>query len=158
MALLPNLQLSSFMSSHKSKLIGFLVFLAVITGLTVGVYNYVKMSEPKTSYKPNVDNTGEMVKSAQVYFFYTTWCPYSTKALPEWESVVNKYNNTTVNGYNLSFISVNCTNETPEVDKYIQMYNIEGYPTIKLVKDDHIIEFDAKATSSNIESFIKTVL
>ena len=108
MALLPNIQLSSLMSSHKSKLIGFLVFLAVITGLTVGVYNYVKMSEPKTSYKPNV-NSRESVKSAQVYFFYTTWCPYSTKALPEWETVVNKYNNTTVNGYNLSFIGVNCT-------------------------------------------------
>ena len=158
MSLLPNLSINTIMSSYKSKIVGVLVLLALITGLSVGIYNYVQMSQPNTKYRPNVDNPDSSVKSAQVYFFYTTWCPYSIKALPEWENIVNKYNHTVINGYQVSFIAVDCTNETAEVDKYIQLYHIEGYPTIKLVKEDHVIEFDAKATSSNIESFLKTVL
>ena len=40
----------------------------------------------------------------------------------------------------------------------INKYNIEGYPTIKMIKDDQVIEFDAKAKFDNIEKFLVTVL
>jgi hypothetical protein len=37
-------------------------------------------------------------------------------------------------------------------------YKIEGYPTIKLLKGDQVIEYDAKPTKSTMEQFLHTVL
>jgi hypothetical protein len=37
-------------------------------------------------------------------------------------------------------------------------YNIEGYPTIKLIKDNQVIEYDAKPTKLTMEQFLITVL
>ena len=63
-----------------------------------------------------------------------------------------------MNGYNIIFTEINCTNETPDVEKMVNTYKIEGYPTIKLLKDGQIVEFDAKPTKSNLEQFLKTVM
>ena len=56
------------------------------------------------------------------------------------------------------FTEVNCTNETPEVEKMVEKYKIEGYPTIKLLKDGQVIEYDAKPTKDTLEQFLNTVL
>jgi hypothetical protein len=37
-------------------------------------------------------------------------------------------------------------------------YNIEGFPTIKLLKDGQIVEFDAKPTRETLNEFLNTVL
>ena len=63
-----------------------------------------------------------------------------------------------MNGYTVIFKDINCTNETPEVEQMISQYKIEGYPTIKLLKDGQVIEFDAKPTRANLNQFLNTVL
>ena len=40
----------------------------------------------------------------------------------------------------------------------VKQYNIEGYPTIKLLKDGQVIEFDAKPTQKTLDQFLNTVL
>jgi hypothetical protein len=37
-------------------------------------------------------------------------------------------------------------------------YNIEGFPTIKLLKDGQIIEYDAKPAKDTLKEFLNTVL
>ena len=37
-------------------------------------------------------------------------------------------------------------------------YNVEGFPTIKLLMNGQIIEFDAKPTKENLTQFFNTVL
>ena len=37
-------------------------------------------------------------------------------------------------------------------------YNIEGYPTIKLLKDGQVIEYDAKPSKDTLNQFLNTVL
>jgi len=37
-------------------------------------------------------------------------------------------------------------------------YSIEGYPTIKLLKDGQVIEYDAKPSKANLSQFLNTVL
>jgi hypothetical protein len=70
----------------------------------------------------------------------------------------DKYDGKTINGYKVNFTEYNCTKESPEIDNLLDQYKIEGYPTIKLVKDGQVIEYDAKPTESTMTQFLNTVL
>ena len=147
----------------KDKKLIIMVFVFIILLVTgVFLYKYINsFKAPSSKYKENSDiisNSHSGTKSATVYFFYTTWCPYSLAAIPEWEKIVDKYTENNVNGYSINFIDVDCTKETVEIENMINKYNIEGYPTIKMIKDDQVIDFDAKAKFENIEKFLVTVL
>jgi hypothetical protein len=72
---------------------------------------------------------------------------------------VDEYNGKTINGYTLSFRTINCTDEKDvEVKELLNKYKIEGYPTIKLLKDGEVISFDAKPEQATLEKFLQTVL
>ena len=70
----------------------------------------------------------------------------------------SEYENKTINGYKITFTEIDCSEETTEVDKMMNKYNVEGYPTIKLLKGDQVIEYDAKPSKETLVQFLKTVL
>ena len=148
--------------NDKKKIVIFAFAFVILIVSGVFLYKYINSQKTSSSqYNENYDVVSSSQvgsKSATVYFFYTTWCPYSLAAIPEWEKIVDKYSENTVNGYSINFIDVDCTKETVEIENMINKYNIEGYPTIKMIKDDQVIEFDAKAKFENIENFLVTVL
>jgi hypothetical protein len=45
-----------------------------------------------------------------------------------------------------------------EVQELLNKYNVEGWPTIKLVKDNQVIDYDAKPTKATMVQFLNTVL
>ena len=100
----------------------------------------------------------EAKKEAEIMMFSTDWCPHCKASKPEWDQVKAEFNGKNVNGYKVLFTDVNCTTETPETEKLMTQYKVEGYPTIKLLKDGQIIEFDAKPTKDNLTKFLNTVL
>ena len=63
-----------------------------------------------------------------------------------------------MNGYTLVFTEIDCSKETEDMKKTTAEYEIEGYPTIKLIKDGQVIEYDAKPDKDTIEKFINTVV
>ena len=91
-------------------------------------------------------------------FFFTNWCPHCKTAKPVWEELKKEYENKTVNGYKVIFTEVDCTEETAEVDAMMNKYNVEGYPTIKLLKDGQVIEYDAKPSKDTLVQFLNTVV
>jgi thiol-disulfide isomerase/thioredoxin len=97
-------------------------------------------------------------KQAELLFFSVDWCPHCKTAKPEWDSVKQDYQGKTVNGYTLVFTDINCTDENADIERLMNKYNIEGFPTIKLLKDGQVIEFDAKPTKNSLEQFINTVV
>jgi thiol-disulfide isomerase/thioredoxin len=97
-------------------------------------------------------------KTAEMMLFYVDWCPHCKTAKPEWENLKSEYEGKQINGYNLKFTEYNCTAESAENDELMNKYKIEGYPTIKLLKGDQVIEYDAKPTKSTMEQFLHTVL
>jgi thiol-disulfide isomerase/thioredoxin len=150
----------TFLNDKKKVLICICAFFVIVV-LGHYLYKYINSYKKSNSlYKENIDdsinNSGP--KSATVYFFYTTWCPYSLAAIPEWEKIVDKYTHNLVNGFSVKFIDIDCTKETTEIENLVNKYNIEGYPTIKMIKDDQVIDFDAKAKYNNIENFLVSVL
>ena len=78
--------------------------------------------------------------------------------MPEWSSFKQQYDGKQVGGYEVKCVDVDCTDETSEVTNYINKYDIDSYPTLKMQKGDQTISFDASVTSENLESFVEMML
>ena len=124
-------------------------------------YYYYILPDVQAKYSPNNEQTANDSGSngtAELLFFYTNWCPHCKTAKPVWNELKTEYENKTINGYKIIFTEVDCSEETTEVDKMMNQYNVEGYPTIKLLKDGEVIEYDAKPSRETLVQFLNTVL
>jgi thiol-disulfide isomerase/thioredoxin len=119
----------------------------------------------------DVANSSEDVNNyAQIYFFYADWCPYCKKAHPEWIKFKVSTDQKIINGYLLECVEVDCTEDNGNVtsdhfDKLnvstsdlITKFNINSYPTVKLVKDGVTIDFDSKVTEASLKQFVESML
>lgn len=133
----------------------------VILGLITAYFVWKNILSNKMSYDANRENNNDEEtsnKTANLMLFYVDWCPHCKTAKPEWNSLKEEYDGKVINGYTVVFEEYNCTTESGDVEDLINKYKIEGYPTIKLIKDSQVIEFDAKPTKSTLEQFLTTVL
>ena len=62
--------------------------------------------------------------------------------------------NKKINGIKVFFRQVDCDEE----GEIAEEYKVENYPTLKLIKGDEIIEFNAKPEADILEEFLQTVL
>ena len=120
----------------------------ILGGITTLVLIYIvvyivkaKTGKPKETKSSNV---------CEMFYFYTTWCPYCKKSRVEWDKFKAEWGHKTYNGYVLQFQEIDCdTNESTAAK-----YNVTKYPTIKLIKDDMVIDFDAKPTVDSLTRFL----
>lgn len=89
-------------------------------------------------------------KTIDLYYFYTAWCPYCKKAFQEWNKFKAEWNQKTYEGYTIQFHEVDCDIQEALADKY----QVTQYPTVKMVKDDAVIHFDAKPTVHSLTAFL----
>jgi thiol-disulfide isomerase/thioredoxin len=160
---------SSFLSKMKTygssiSMTTILIIAASILFIIGGIYYYSTYvsSKMNTTYTANNEsdtnkNNGP-TKEAEMLFFYADWCPHCKTAKPIWYEVADEYENKNINGYKVIFTEINCTNETDEVEKMMNQYKVEGFPTIKMIKDGQVIEYDAKPTRETLVEFLNTVL
>ena len=125
-------------------MIYFIVGIVIVLCGIISYYLYKKFNKPKTE-----DTT---VNTADLYYFYTTWCPYCTKARPEWNKFKTHWNNKKKNGYTLLFSEIDCDKNESLSSKY----EVETYPCIKLIKDGKIYDYDAKPTIENLNTFVNS--
>ena len=134
---------------------------AVILLGVLGYYMYNHFFVNNTLYnvnRENLENNENSNKTANLMLFFVDWCPHCKTAKPEWENLKSQYEGKNINGYTVVFTEYNCTTESAETEELMNKYSIEGYPTVKLLKDNQIIEYDAKPTKSTMEQFLHTVL
>lgn len=159
----------------------FIFLFSVIIFCGLAYYSYINYYLPykKRESDADVANNPSRKRIANVFFFFVDWCPHCKTAKPEWNTFKTQYNNTQVNGYTIKCYDINCTEDngsinivdipdeakeyeiptTPtKISDLIRKYNIEAYPTIKMVKDNYTIDYDAKITSESLEKFVKTAL
>jgi len=139
-----------------------IIAVVILFGILAAFYYFYYLApQMNAKYKPNSEHVGtgaDETKNAELLFFYADWCPHCKTAKPIWNDLKSEYQNKTINGYRVVFTDVNCSEETAEVDKMMNQYNIEGYPTIKLIKDGQVIEYDAKPSKDTLTQFLNTVL
>ena len=155
------------------------VFTFIIFTL-LAYYAYLKyylpyMEKDKLSDVANQNNRQKIVN---IYFFFVDWCPHCKTAKPEWTNFKIQYHDTDVNGYTIKCYDINCTEDNGTIDivdipksaqgtikttpvqisDLIRKYNIDAYPTIKMIKEDYTIDYDAKITADSLDKFIHTTL
>jgi thiol-disulfide isomerase/thioredoxin len=126
--------------------------------LIIAYFSYTSYVKPMISehklnkefINKNIDNSEDIL----VMYFYTEWCPYCKKAKPEWnkfESYVDNKNKSI--DYTISLVSVNCDESKSIADKY----EVDGYPTVKLIYKNKVHDFDAKVTKDNLVEFLDSI-
>lgn len=110
------------------------------------------------SNREHEDDGNSSNKTAHLLLFYAEWCPHCKTAKPEWDAVKEEYDGKTINDYTVVFEEYNCSTPNAEIEELMNKYDVGGYPTLKLIKDGQIIEYDAKITKALIEQFLTTVL
>lgn len=130
----------------------------------VAVYIYSSYISPKLdpSFVPNKEFVSEddKPKNANIYFFYTDWCPHSKKSKPIYENVKKMYNGKQINGVIVQFHEINGEEEEDKMTDFEKEFNVDvdGYPSIFLVKEESVIEYDANPTEESLTEFLNTTL
>lgn len=152
---------SSAVSANSKNIIIALVVIAAIAGvlyyiiksdMVPGLNKFFQQSQGVTAAPDGIGATDDKV--AQLFLFKVDWCPHCKKAKPIFDEVEKELNGKPINGYTVKFTTVDCEAEPDMADKF----KIEGYPTIKLVKDGQVIEYDAKPDKDKITEFLNTVI
>lgn len=124
-----------------------LVLALVILALLV-----FRVYEPFVTTPPKQDVP---VGSANLYFFYTDWCGFSQKAMPEWEKLEAALAKTPVFGSTrVKAVRVNAETDR----KTATLYEVEGYPSIKLETSSLLVDYEGKRTASALLEFLRSSL
>jgi hypothetical protein len=163
-----NIQMSAFLTALSDLIAPYYYFIMAFVCLlifAVGAYYaydtfYAKKYESKKAKYSDTANANMGDTEAILYFFHVEWCPHCQTALPEWQSFLESgYDGREIGDYVLRCKGVDCTNEDDsEVMTYINKYNISGFPTIKLLKDGTVYDFDAKIKENSLEQFVEAIL
>ena len=125
-----------------------IILVLAFTILVMLIYRLWKPSiePPKRDVRPN---------EATLYFFYTNWCGWSKKAMPEWQKLEARLRKTSMFG---------TTKVTPErIDaeediKRATLYQVEGYPTILLETRQGIYRYAKLPTEAGLVEFLRDTL
>ena len=106
-------------------------------------------------WKPYVRAPKREVPSgkANVYFFYTDWCGFSQKAMPEWETFEGILKDTPYFGTTeVRAVRVNAEEDR----KTALLYEVNAYPTIIMETKDGITEYTGKRNASALLEFLRS--
>jgi len=166
-------------SGWSFKSIGLIVVLiAIFLGIAYYIYkNYIEPSLKPTYISNNEFQTDESVarldeqvkqlgeKHATFYLFYTDWCPYSKKVMPIWDKIQSKFDSKIKDtDYVIDYVKINGESQAKDLEQFqtdyladAQKNKIDGYPSIYMVKDDQVVEFEAQPTEETLTEFINTM-
>lgn len=153
--------LSSFTKLWNKKKFILILLLVISIFLALAIYYYKRIVQPKLNkkYVSNSEFISEdqiennIPKSATLYYFYTNWCPHCKVANPQWKSLQTETQGV-VKGVNIIFKDIDCDQDTETADNF----KVTGYPTIKLVYQNKIYDYDAKPTKDTLIQFLNSVL
>ena len=144
-----------------------ILLLIICIFIALSIYYYKTIVQPKLNkqyvankeFLPEDNSSGggagnnQPKKGATLYYFYTTWCPHCKAATPQWKALQDETNGV-VNGVNIVFKDIDCDQDTSTADKF----KVAGYPTIKLIYDNKIYDYDAKPNKDTLIQFLNSVL
>lgn len=148
-------------SPYKTYIIILLIITVFICVSMYAAYRYYGAKDAAVTAKfGDVANASETVGEVDLMMFHVEWCPHCVKALPEWKSFCDTYNGTNINGYKINCDSNgnDCTDDAdPLIKGLLKQYKINSFPTIILIKNGQVYNYDATVTKNSLEQFVETV-
>tara|TARA_B110000967_G_scaffold180371_1_gene196635 strand:+ start:3136 stop:3618 length:483 start_codon:yes stop_codon:yes gene_type:complete len=158
----------TFIDSLKKSLTPYYVYIIIfIVSIVFIIVSYLVIQKYKQTYVKNEGlmndianaNTRKSTETATIMMFHVDWCPHCKTAKPGWDQFKAQLDGKVINGFTLKCIDHNCTDDKDsKIQSLLNKYNIESYPTIKLLKRDEVLDFDSKITKSSLTSFVNTML
>ena len=139
------------------KFLVMVIFITVVLLLTT-YYVYTRFVKPALNLDHVLNKEFKTTGSKDnndvvVIFFFTSWCPHCKNAKPEWNKFKDYVNNMNQsNDYTITLSEVDC-DKKPEL---AEKYNVEGYPTIKLLYKGDVYNYDAKPNKAHLIKFLET--
>ena len=104
-------------------------------GISFGGEHQQKASSDKNAISKKYDRGRSLDKALKtgkpiIVFFYTDWCGYCQKFAPTFDKITKGIS--IKNEFAIAY--VNCDSE--ENQKYMQEYEIQGFPTVYVIKTD----------------------
>lgn len=157
------------MSTLLSGLMGnryIVIGLVAVLLLGVGYVVYTQYFRSSTVYNANRENmqnesdASSASKTATMMLFYADWCPHCVKAKPEWNDLKDEFTGKKINGYKMNFVEYNCSSTDGENADIAAKYNVNGFPTFKMVKDNQVFTYDLNGppTKASLENFLNSTL
>jgi len=142
------------------------IIIVLIIFIFIGKYVYDSFFSKKNNKFTNVANASPDLTAtnvAKIYFFNVDWCPHCKTAVPIWQEFCEDNDGKVFGNYKLECVGgkagTNCTNDSDaNINSLITKFNIEGYPTVKIVKDGEQIEYGTKITKETLEQYVNAVL
>ena len=106
------------------------------------IFNYRKPDNSLSTF----DNSDETPKFVN---FNTTWCYWSKKLSPTWEELKSE-----MNGKDVEIVDLKCDVEGNE--ELCARYQIEGYPSMKLIQGNNIIDYEGDRSLEDMKNFIES--
>jgi len=134
-----------------------IILIVFILFFSIAFYTYYYYIRPRIDkiYVPNKEfiNT-EVSNVAELYYFYTEWCPHCKNATPVINKLIEhlKTKNNIINNVEIVVHLIDCEKQSEISDSF----KVESYPTIKISYKDNIIEYDAKPELDNLLEFIQS--
>ena len=132
----------------------FTVAIIFIVFFALSLYIYFNFIHPKLKldYVPNREfvNNSDQDDKIVVIWFYTQWCPFCKSTYNEWTSFNNDAELAKFN-VPVEFREIDCDND----EQFANRYNIEEYPSIRLVYRDQVSIYDAKPDRYQLMEFLK---
>ena len=143
----------AFVKNHKVLLLSFVLVIGFVTLAVYLYYTQVLPSMKKKNYKENTElvrrdedsgDRGAIIP--ELYYFYVDWCPHCRKATPEINRIEENHSDI------VHVVKVDC--ETDEGKTLANNNGVEGFPTIKMMVDGKVYDYDAKVNYENLLQFI----
>ena len=145
-------KIMKFMAGNSYGLIGVFLFTCILVYL---MYRMNSVHVNKTlKYASQSPEQGGNSNIVEVMYFYTNWCPHCKNARSEWDQFKDVYEGKTIKNMTIKCLDINCDEDEETADKY----NVEAYPTIKMLKDETVYEYDAKPNVETLGQFLNSVL
>lgn len=110
----------------------------------------VSCKDNKESCNCNKLMLGGAKSNVDLILFKADWCGHCKQFMPVWNQIKDKYNNQN---------SINIKTFDADSDKSkLQEYNIQGFPTLLLVNNNKVIEYNGDRDLTSVNDFINAYI
>ena len=141
--------------NDKSYIVLMVLLAILFTTLLLIIYNKYITTFISQKHVLNNEFINKTDKNTEILilYFYTEWCPYCKKSMPEidkFEEYIKGENAS--NNYIITLTKIDCDKDSTLADKY----KVDAYPTIKLIYKNTVYDYDTKPNKVNLIQFMET--